>query len=71
MSVEEARVLWKVMINRINKIQKMTEQIENSTEVDLAKSEGIIIEAMKFGKISSNLLEIESFIREIEKQGRC
>ncbi len=60
---------WGLMVSKIRKLEKLRREIEESEKIDLDKCEDTIIEGLD-GRITQNLLEIESFLREVIREGK-
>ncbi len=61
---------WSVMVDKIRKIENLRREAEESEEVDLSKCEDMIEDELKGGSILESLVRVESFLREIIKQGK-
>lgn len=60
---------WGLMVSKIRKLEKLRREIEESEKIDLDKCEDTIIEGLD-ERITQNLLEIESFLREVIREGK-
>ena len=63
---EDAKRKWILMVSKIEKIQKLRRRVEENPNFNL-ESLPIIEEALS-GRIMNNLVQIESFLRELLKE---
>ncbi|MGM0439285.1 MAG: hypothetical protein ACQEP3_02540 [Patescibacteria group bacterium] len=60
---------WNSMVSKIKQINKLIEIAEEDEKIDLKKSKETIEQGLD-GRITENLLEVESFLREIIKEAK-
>jgi len=59
---------WKMMVNKLSSIDSLRKEIEDNEDVNIEEIE--IVEKGLNGKILNNLVEVESFLREVIKESR-
>ncbi len=59
---------WKMMVNKLSSIDSLRKEIEDNEDVNIEEIE--IVGKGLNGKILNNLVEVESFLREVIKESR-
>ncbi len=58
---------WGLMVSKIQKIENLRRKIEEDESFDFEELSGIIEKPLS-GRIMNNLIEVESFLREVIKE---
>lgn len=66
---KELRASWEMMVKKIQMIDKLRRRVEEDDLIDLEKVSGTILEGLN-GRIRNNLIETESFLREVIKEAK-
>lgn len=59
---------WNQMVSKINSISDLVDEIKDSEDINVEEME--IVDKGLSGKIINNLVEVESFLREVIKESR-
>ncbi len=59
---------WNLMVSKIRSIENLRRRIEEDEEIDIEEVE--IVGQGLAGKINNNLVEVESFLREVIKESK-